>query len=58
MRKSLVQALVGLVMVSGLVLGPVAAGAVARRAGRGKAPARAFAMRTACGWDWGGSGGG
>jgi hypothetical protein len=55
MRKRLVQAVVGLVIVSGLVLGPIAPGAVARRGGRGLAPARALAMSRVCGWDWGGS---
>jgi hypothetical protein len=57
MRKKFIQALVGLVIVSGLVLGPIAPGAASRKGGRAFAPPRALAMRTILGWDWGGSGG-
>jgi hypothetical protein len=53
MRKRFIQGLVGLVMLSALVLGPIAPGAMARRAGRQLAPAAAREMRTLCGWDHG-----
>jgi hypothetical protein len=57
MRKRVIQALVGLIIVSGLVLGPIAPGAVARRAGRVLAPGRVLAQPMR-GWDSGGSTGG
>jgi hypothetical protein len=56
--RRFIKALLGLVVVSGLVLGPIAPGAVSREGGRAFAPSRALAMRTVLGWDWGGSGGG
>jgi hypothetical protein len=55
MKKTFIQAAVGLAVVAALVLGPIAPGAVSR--GRVFAPARAHALRTLRGWDWGGSGG-
>lgn len=57
MQKRFIQILVALAMVLVLILGPVAPGALARRADRRLAPARALAMASVDGWDWGGSDG-
>jgi hypothetical protein len=55
MRKRFVQVLVGLTMIVGLVVGPVASGVAGRGAEQADAPDRALAVRTLCGWDDGGS---
>jgi hypothetical protein len=58
MRKRVIQALVGLVVAVGLVLGPIAPGAMVQRGKNGRAPGRVLAMSRMCGWDHGGSPGG
>ncbi|MGD8966890.1 MAG: hypothetical protein PVI07_05225 [Anaerolineae bacterium] len=57
MGKRFIQTMVALAMVAGLVLGPIAPGAVNRRARQGRTPPRALAM-SINGWDSGGSTGG
>jgi hypothetical protein len=57
MRKKFIQALVGLAMVLGLILSPIATGPMARRAGREFTPAGVLAMGIITGWDDGGSSG-
>ena len=56
MKRKLV-ALVGLVLVSGLLLCPTAARRAGRKAHAAYAPSSVLALRTIKGWDWGGSGG-
>jgi hypothetical protein len=57
MGRRFIQTMVALAMVAGLVLGPIAPGAVNRRARQGRTPPRALAM-SINGWDSGGSTGG
>jgi hypothetical protein len=58
MGRRFIQTMVALAMVAGLVLGPIAPGAVSRRGRQGRTPPRVLAMRTVNGWDSGGSTGG
>jgi hypothetical protein len=55
MRKRFIQALLGLIVVVGLLVGPVAPGAMSRRRGKGVAPGAVLAMSRINGWDHGGS---